>query len=59
MVSEKLTDKKTIGITAANEKVLTALVSAGLFGSEIEAAKFAMARAIERFPCMGWMMMDG
>ncbi|MFW2449224.1 MAG: hypothetical protein ACN4E6_18040 [Qipengyuania pacifica] len=47
MVSEKLTDKKTIGITAANEKVLTALVSAGLFGSEIEAAKFAMARAID------------
>ena len=47
MVAEKLTDKKTVGITTANEKVLAALVAAGLFGSEIEAAKFAMARAID------------
>ena len=47
MPAEKLTDKKTIGITSANERVLADLVIAGHFGSEIEAAKFAMAQAIE------------
>lgn len=41
-------DKKTIGITAANERVLSSLVAAGHFGSEIEAAKFAMAHAVTR-----------
>lgn len=41
-------DKKTIGITNGNERILAALVAAGQFGSEIEAAKFAMAHAIER-----------
>jgi len=40
-------DKRTIGITSSNERVLSALVAAGQFGSEIEAAKFAMAHAIE------------
>lgn len=47
MAVERTTDKKTIGITNANVRILGALVSEGLFGSEIEAAKFAMARAIE------------
>ena len=47
MAMDKMTDKKTIGITSANERVLEALVAEGLFGSEIEAAKFAMARAID------------
>lgn len=47
MAAERTTDKKTIGITSANERVLTALVIEGLFSSEIEAAKFAMARAID------------
>ena len=46
MVVEKASDKKTIGITSANEQVLSALATEGLFASEIEAAKFAMAHAI-------------
>ena len=41
------TDKKTIGITKANAAALTGLVSAGRFGSELDAAKFAMAFAIK------------
>ena len=47
MAHDRATDKKTVGITPANERVLGALVAEGLFGSEIEAAKFAMARAID------------
>ena len=47
MALDKANDKKTVGITSANERVLGALVAEGLFGSEIEAAKFAMARAID------------
>ena len=47
MAMDKMIDKKTIGITSANERVLEGLVAEGLFGSEIEAAKFAMARAID------------
>ena len=39
-------DKKTIGITRANERSLTALVHAGSFNAELDAAKFAMAHAI-------------
>lgn len=41
-------DKKTVGITSGNERTLDALVTAGQFGSEVEAAKFAMAHAIEQ-----------
>jgi len=48
MALEKTTDKKTIGITSANERVLTLLAAEGLFASEIEAAKFAMAHAIDK-----------
>jgi hypothetical protein len=40
-------DKKTIGITKANAKLLMELVAAGHFGSELDAAKFAMAHAIK------------
>ena len=40
-------DKKTIGITKANGKLLMELVAAGHFGSELDAAKFAMAHAIK------------
>src|SRR6266550_4867742 len=40
-------DKKTIGITKANAAALAELVSAGSFGSELDAAKFAMAYAIK------------
>lgn len=40
-------DKKTIGVTKANAPVLAQLVSAGRFGSELDAAKFAMAYAIK------------
>ena len=47
MATEKTADKKTIGITTANERVLATLAAEGLFASEIEAAKFAMAHAIE------------
>ena len=47
MAPEKTVDKKTIGITSPNERVLSSLVAEGLFASEIEAAKFAMAHAIE------------
>lgn len=41
-------DKKTIGVVAAYEPVLAKLISAGHFGSELEAAKFAMAFAISK-----------
>lgn len=39
-------DKKTIGITKANAAPLAAIVAAGGFGSELDAAKFAMAYAL-------------
>jgi hypothetical protein len=41
-------DKRTIGITTANERSLGALIEAGNFGAELDAAKFAMAHAISR-----------
>jgi hypothetical protein len=41
-------DKRTIGNAAANEHSLEALVVAGGFGSELDAAKFAMAHAIQQ-----------
>lgn len=47
MVHEK-TDKKTLGVTSANERILSSLASAGHFNTDIEAAKFAMAYAIHR-----------
>ena len=47
MVVERVMDKKTIGITSMNESVLTSLAEEGVFSSEIEAAKFALAHAIE------------
>jgi hypothetical protein len=40
-------DKKTIGITKSNASLLAQLVSVGSFGSELDAAKFAMAYAIK------------
>jgi hypothetical protein len=39
-------DKRTIGITSSNERALAALIQAGNFGAELDAAKFAMAHAI-------------
>jgi hypothetical protein len=39
-------DKKTIGITASNATALADLTAMGSFGSELDAAKFAMAYAI-------------
>lgn len=39
-------DKKTLGVNSGNEKILSALASAGRFNTDIEAAKFAMAHAI-------------
>lgn len=39
-------DKRTIGITKENASALAALVTAGHFESEVDAAKFAMALAI-------------
>lgn len=39
-------DKKTIGITKGNAAALAQLVASGHFGSELDAAKFAMAHAI-------------
>jgi hypothetical protein len=39
-------DKKTIGITPSNATVLSDLMVMGSFGSELDAAKFAMAYAI-------------
>lgn len=42
------TDKKTIGVTTSNERALAALASAGRFNTDIEAAKFAMAHAINQ-----------
>ena len=47
MALEK-TDKKTIGVTISNERVLTSLASAGHFNTDIEAGKFAMAHAIDQ-----------
>lgn len=41
-------DKKTIGITKANATALSNLVIAGRFGSELDAAKFAMAYAVKK-----------
>lgn len=41
-----MNDKKTIGIAASNAAGLEALASRGRFGSELDAAKFAMAYAI-------------
>jgi hypothetical protein len=46
-------DKKTIGITEANAAALERLVSAGRFGSELDAAKFAMAYAINAGVALG------
>jgi hypothetical protein len=40
-------DKKTIGVTKSNGSALAQLVAAGHFGSELDAAKFAMAHAIK------------
>ncbi|OWW18373.1 hypothetical protein [Noviherbaspirillum denitrificans] len=40
-------DKKTIGISKTNAAALNAIVIAGRFGSELDAAKFAMAYAIK------------
>ncbi|WP_416268603.1 hypothetical protein SD235_00080 [Burkholderia cepacia] len=40
-------DKKTIGISKSNAAALNTLVAAGRFGSELDAAKFAMAYAIK------------
>ena len=41
-----VSDKKTIGITRANAAALSYLVEVGKFGSELDAAKFAMSYAI-------------
>ena len=41
-------DKRTIGIARANERSLASLIEAGNFGSELDAAKFALAHAIEQ-----------
>ena len=41
-------DKKTIGITRGNLGALQRLVTSGHFGSELDAAKFAMAYAIKK-----------
>lgn len=41
-------DKKTIGVSPANEASLAAVIQAGNFGSELDAAKFAMAHAISQ-----------
>ena len=40
-------DKKTIGITKKNHSALQRLVENGQFGSELDAAMFAMAYAIQ------------
>lgn len=52
MVVEKA-DKKTLGVTPANEKALSALADAGRFGTDIEAAKFAMAYAVQQGAARG------
>ena len=41
-------DKKTIGITKANHGALQRIVEAGRFESELDAAKFAMAFAVDQ-----------
>jgi hypothetical protein len=47
------TDKRTIGISNSNHGGLVALVRAGHFGSELDAAKFAMAFAIRQGAAVG------
>ena len=42
------TDKRTIGVTPGNQRVLDALMSTGTFATENEAAKFAFAVAAKR-----------
>ena len=46
-------DKRTIGIARANERSLAALIEAGNFGSELDAAKFALAHAIDQGAATG------
>ena len=41
-------DKRTLGVTRGNERPLATLVEAGAFSSELDAARFAMAHAIDR-----------
>jgi hypothetical protein len=41
-----MSDKKTIGISPSNAAALEALAARGNFGSELDAAKFAMGYAI-------------
>ena len=41
-------DRKTIGVTKANAAALNVLILAGEFASELDAAKFAMAFAVQR-----------
>lgn len=40
-------DKRTIGVTGPNEKVLDNMVASGQFASELDAAKFAFAVAVK------------
>lgn len=47
MTPEKI-DKKTLGVTTSNRRVLNALALEGRFANDIEAAKFAMAHAINQ-----------
>ncbi|MGB3335862.1 MAG: hypothetical protein WBA73_01655 [Devosia sp.] len=42
------TDKRTIGVTPGNQRVLDTLMSTGTFATENEAAKFAFAVAAKR-----------
>lgn len=46
-------DRKTIGITKSNAASLDVLIRAGEFASELDAAKFAMAFAIQRRVAVG------
>jgi hypothetical protein len=43
-----IADKKTIGLTPENESIMDHLMTLGLFNDKIEAAKFALALAINR-----------
>ena len=46
-MQEPKADKKTIGVSPSNESILNALAESGHFQTDADAAKFAMAYAVD------------
>lgn len=47
MMQEPKADKRTIGVSPSNEAILNALAESGHFQTDADAAKFAMAYAVD------------